>query len=435
METLTNNLIGTVEYKTLNGRRYAVAPLTLIVPGVLNGSSGALFYPTEEIARNVQAWNGVPLTVDHPQSFDGQFISGRTSEALDKHGIGVVLNASEKDGKLVAEGWFDLELTAKLAPSILDSLNSSRPIELSTGLFTKNEKAPQGANFMGTPYDFIARSYRPDHLAVLPNKVGACSVNDGCGVLVNENDSTLSEGKTPMALTDTEKTKIVDNLIANCECRDESDRERLLELDDEKLLARNEAMDKTLQNALVVNELQELAGKDVKPVDFASVLVNKKKAKNAVVVAPDDDEEDEEDDEKDPKFLAFKKNKTKNKAGKKMATNAVRSTEEWLESAPEEVRNAFKYSQDQMTEAKQKIIAGLVANVADEPKRVAVINTLQTKSLDELEILGSLQYMAPTAQTANRPSFFGQVGAAPTNNEINQDDLLEVPTMNFESDE
>jgi hypothetical protein len=40
---LTANLVGRSRRETLNGREYIVAPVTLIVPGVLNGSKGALY--------------------------------------------------------------------------------------------------------------------------------------------------------------------------------------------------------------------------------------------------------------------------------------------------------------------------------------------------------------------------------------------------------
>lgn len=66
---------------------------------------------------------------------------------------------------------------------MLDALEAGRPMELSTGLFTQNEPAPAGATFNGRPYDYVARNYRPDHLAVLPDQIGACSLADGCGVL------------------------------------------------------------------------------------------------------------------------------------------------------------------------------------------------------------------------------------------------------------
>ena len=58
-------------------------------------------------------------------------------------------------------------------------------MELSTGLFTDNDETA-GVSPKGRNYEAVARNHRPDHMAVLPDQVGACSINDGCGVLVNE---------------------------------------------------------------------------------------------------------------------------------------------------------------------------------------------------------------------------------------------------------
>ena len=56
METVVANFSGKARRETWDGREYLVAPATLIVPGVLNGSQGPLFYPPDE--RNDRACNG-----------------------------------------------------------------------------------------------------------------------------------------------------------------------------------------------------------------------------------------------------------------------------------------------------------------------------------------------------------------------------------------
>ena len=54
-------------------------------------------------------------------------------------------------------------------------------MEVSTGLFTENEEVH--GEFRGKPYIAVARNYRPDHLAWLPDQIGACSLAAGCGTL------------------------------------------------------------------------------------------------------------------------------------------------------------------------------------------------------------------------------------------------------------
>lgn len=184
---LAVNLSGPVRRVTLYGREHLVAPVRMIVPGVLNGSKGPLYYPPEEISKDYTAWNHMPIVVQHPTK-DGQAISARSADVLNTQGIGTVLDARITDGKLDANGYFDVALTRKVAPDILSQLESGKPIELSTGLFTENQPAHNGAHFNGKKYTYIARNYKPDHLAILPGKVGACSIKDGCGVLVNEDE-------------------------------------------------------------------------------------------------------------------------------------------------------------------------------------------------------------------------------------------------------
>lgn len=185
MEQLIANLVGKTRRATLNGRDYIVAPLSLIVTGVLNGSKGALFYPSDEIGKDPQRWNHTPIVVYHPV-VNGQNVSARDPDVLNTSGIGLVLKSHVKNGKLRAEGWFDIDATRRIDPRVLANLEAGRPIELSTGLFTTNETAPLGSNYRGASYDYIARDYVPDHLAILPDQIGACSINDGCGVLVNK---------------------------------------------------------------------------------------------------------------------------------------------------------------------------------------------------------------------------------------------------------
>lgn len=180
---------------TDNGREYLVAPLTMIVPGVLNGSQGPLYYPPEEIARTHRDWEGVPLVVYHPTR-NGRNVSARSPGVLEESGVGVVRNARvRKDGALVAEGWFDVtavrnydkRLAAEYRPTLLPRIQRGEPVELSTGLFTDNATAPTTfKDHKGNRYSgMVARNYRPDHLAVLPDQRGACSLTDGCGVMVN----------------------------------------------------------------------------------------------------------------------------------------------------------------------------------------------------------------------------------------------------------
>lgn len=187
MDTLTANFSGKPRRAMLNGREHIVVPMSLIVNGVLPGSEGPLFYPADEIAKDVEQWNGMPLVKDHPFE-NGKACSARRADILNSQGIGTVLNARyvRATSKLKAEGWFDVENTKRVDQTILDSLLQGKPIELSTGLFTDKVNAKPNATFNGKSYSRIALNYKPDHVAILTDKVGACSIKEGCGVLINE---------------------------------------------------------------------------------------------------------------------------------------------------------------------------------------------------------------------------------------------------------
>lgn len=196
METFPILLNSSVSRRTVNGKEYLIAQGTLIVPGILNGSRGPLYYPKEEISRDYTAWNGMPIVANHPEK-NGVHVSGRNPDVLESQGLGTVYNTNiDNTGKLNAELWFDVEAVRKydrhlpIGTKILPRLESSKQIEVSTGLFTDNEEVANGS-YQGKSYTHIAKNYRPDHLAVLPTQVGACSVNDGCGINVNS-DSLLT---------------------------------------------------------------------------------------------------------------------------------------------------------------------------------------------------------------------------------------------------
>ena len=187
-----SSLSGKVRRERFRGRDYLVAPARLLVSGVLNGSQGALFYPRSEMVKNPDDWNLIPIVRNHPRR-NGQWCSATLPGVLEKQGIGFV-NRSRLTGKatnLDSDLWFDIAKTRQIDPKIIESLEAGRPLELSTGLFTKNKPAPIGANHEGREYEAIATDFRPDHLAILSDTQGACSLSDGCGVLMANTKNSL----------------------------------------------------------------------------------------------------------------------------------------------------------------------------------------------------------------------------------------------------
>lgn len=180
LQHVTFNLKGVqVRHDTMEGREYLVVPMVMMTEGVHNGSNGPLYYPAEEFEKTPAAWNHKPIVVYHPE-INGQGVSACDPIILTAQKVGVIMN-TEWDGKLKAEAWLEESRIAAVDDRISQAIENGQMMELSTGLFTDNEITEGEWN--GEEYSYIARNYRPDHLALLPDRKGACSIADGAGFL------------------------------------------------------------------------------------------------------------------------------------------------------------------------------------------------------------------------------------------------------------
>jgi len=187
-------------------RAYLVAPVVAVVAGVLNGS----LLPVEEIEKLPEAWNGRPLVNDHPHDGDG-YLSANAPGVLAGAWLGQVFGAYVDDDRLKGEAWFDLEMAESVpgGVSILNRLRRGEIVETSTGYWCKIE--PEAGEFNGKPYASVQRDIVPDHLAVLPSAVGACSIKDGCGI-----------GRINSLQCQEEKMAETVEVTAQCACDDEA---------------------------------------------------------------------------------------------------------------------------------------------------------------------------------------------------------------------
>ena len=67
--------------------------------------------------------------------------------------------------------------------------NETKEVEVSLGMFTENDM--EEGEYEGKQYKGIAKNHRPDHLAILPDQIGACSCKDGCGLGANKKDEEI----------------------------------------------------------------------------------------------------------------------------------------------------------------------------------------------------------------------------------------------------
>lgn len=451
----------------LNGRDYAVAPVTLIVEGVLDGSNGPLLYTQEELSVYPAGWNGVPLVVDHPQR-DGEYVSARHPEVLADCGIGWVFNVVA-DPTLHGEAWFDLLLTAAYDERLPEEhqmtprIEAGLPIEVSTGLYSDDREAPKDAEFNGKRYTHVATNFKPDHLAVLPDKLGACSNEDGCGI--NVNGGSMNRKKT------------IAWLVANCDCWKDAGSAELLEKMTDKALA------KLMSNAqraakftVIVNRLKgnaegeegstgevdiaglaEYFGVTADPASDPIAFVDELKSKMGAVMqklggtpaaapaASEEEEEEEtavyeeteEEEKKKKEPVAASKHKKKKKL----------SMQEFLDTMPEEALGVWNTAVEVSNREKTGLVKKLLSNVKDPKRRKALgakYMKMKASELKELvELMGNSDRQRPL-NPSDAPNPFdtsfddgGDDGDEETTvNEGDEgeddDDLLDEPLVNFE---
>lgn len=175
-QIFTNKLkVGEYRDEMLGTDSYLVVPVTIIVEGVHNG----FFYPAEELKKSVPEWENVLIPIYHPVDPQGQFLSAKEVET---ECVGRFCNSTWDENKkgIVGEFWI---LKEKISTEIIDELINGN-MEVSTGLFADHDFDKAGT-WNGEKYEAELSNYNPDHVALLPGSLGACSWADGCGVRAN----------------------------------------------------------------------------------------------------------------------------------------------------------------------------------------------------------------------------------------------------------
>jgi hypothetical protein len=186
VQTLSSFLVRNeiLREEKLDGITYFVIPVVMAVKDcVMNG----LLYPDEELAKTASSWDGVPVTLNHPNAG-----KANSPESYEKYKVGMLFNSKYEEGKLKSEVWVDVEAIKKKDPTTYSMIKSNVMMDVSTGLYVEIEQSSGTQN--GKEYNGIARNFRPEHLALLPNTTGACTQADGVGLFLNsENgDKVLS---------------------------------------------------------------------------------------------------------------------------------------------------------------------------------------------------------------------------------------------------
>lgn len=158
-----------------DGKSYLVVPGVPVREQVMN----TYLLPAEEI--HPEDWDRTPISIGHPRLNNGSV----HVENPDVPIIGYVTNTTwdPSSKRMLAEYWFDEGETMRHPEGqvILATIKGGKMLETSTAYWA-DEQYVSGV-FNGKSYSTVHRNPKRDHIAVFPgNQLGACSIEDGCGV-------------------------------------------------------------------------------------------------------------------------------------------------------------------------------------------------------------------------------------------------------------
>lgn len=432
--------ITNARYESIGGRSFVVATAIILREQVLNGSDGPLFYPLSEVTGDVGVWNGYPVTAKHPSTTlpDGSTVpaSARSPKIAHAYQIGTVYNDRVENGERVVDLYIDVQNANRIDDRIVPAIKAGKRINVSTGIFTG--KIVENARHNGREYTHRVKGIKPDHLAVLMDEKGACSVNDGCGINVN------SEGQT------VNKDQLVTWLVANCDCwKGDKSKETLNALDETQLkgLKQNAEAAKTLT---LTNNALKTAGIEVTdPTKLPEAIKT-----NAMGTCPEcggrmKDKTCPGCGYKQPTGNAKVEPKPAPTdtatVTKEQVTNALRgmSEREVLELFPA-LKQTINTAKDVVEKERVEVINKLTAHFKDPEERKAKILKLKDKDLPTLNEM--LEFSTANgkneepkdADSAFLANFFGSQGTVepqkPRRNTDPSKVLPPAPTVNFEDE-
>lgn len=469
-----------VRHDSLEGRNYTVVPMVMITEGVHDGSNGPLYYPEEELAKTPAVWNHKPIVVYHPSE-------GRSAcevAVLDSSKVGIIMNTKYVSGKgtnpgrLKAEAWLDMDRLKRIDGRVANALANKSVLEVSTGLFMDFEETEGYFGKKEKFYETVARNYRPDHLAILPDQKGACSVADGAGLLrnsaskqpdlvrveegfavykvggrlykhpcsvdegelvLNGKPSRIQRPKTKSGDLTMNKKQLVNALITNAALGfEEKDRKWLMGLNEKQLkkMLPEEAEEPTNNAGPEDEEDDETEDEDD---DEKGVTEN---------VSDDDDEEEVEKPVKNAKTKPQPKQGDKGGKKKVPVKNTRRqveeqdeteeesdivenrkskptrlSTEDYLATLPPSIRRVVSNALATEKNEKKRLIGIITANKANTFKK----EFLLTKGVEELGALAKLA----KASVVENDSHFTAMGDVVDNAESDDEEGLTLPAWDF----
>lgn len=196
--TIRTHAGGVTRVEQWDGKDWLVVETVAVISKVLNGE----LLPAESLAI-AEAWNGRAVPIRHPKA-NGLFVSANSPAILSEFNVGYFFNARTEPhplgAKLAGEMWIDLERAQSIpdAAGVVERLNNGDTIEVSTAYFCMIRD--ETGTYNGEAYNGVQFDIKPDHVAILPDQEGACSIADGCGV--GRTNSEEGEDAEPVANLD-----------------------------------------------------------------------------------------------------------------------------------------------------------------------------------------------------------------------------------------
>lgn len=170
---------------------YIIEDVPIVRPMELAGG----YVPEQSVRETAAAWTGVPTTLNHPRDDRGQPVAAnRQPETHLGETDDTYYDGTHVRGNLQVEK-DRLDAVGGEAEDIRRALETGEQIDVSSQYSA--EPLPPG-EYDGEDRSEVERITRPDSVAILPNKAGVCSIEDGCGI--NPQLAANAEVSVPMTV-------------------------------------------------------------------------------------------------------------------------------------------------------------------------------------------------------------------------------------------
>ena len=169
---------------------YIIEDVPIVRPMHLAGG----YVPENSVQETANDWAGVPLTLNHPRDTSGRPVAANRKP--ETH-LGETQDGTYYDGEFVRGNLriekSRLKAVGGEASDIRRALEDGEEFDISSQYAA--QPLPEG-EYDGRHRSNVERITRPDSVALLPNKRGVCSIEDGCGI--NPQLAANAEVRVPM---------------------------------------------------------------------------------------------------------------------------------------------------------------------------------------------------------------------------------------------